>query len=68
MTAPYMHNGAIGTLEQVIDFFDAGGLNQGAESPLEPLKLSEQEKLDLVAFLHALTSDVPPIESGRLPE
>jgi cytochrome c peroxidase len=46
-TAPYMHNGVFSTLRQVVDFYDTNQL-------LGPLKLTEQEKLDLVAYLEAL--------------
>jgi cytochrome c peroxidase len=57
-TAPYMHNGMIATLPEVIEFYNAGG---GADSnkseQLTPLNLTEQEKKDLVAFLEALSGD-----------
>ncbi|XZF14438.1 cytochrome-c peroxidase [Chitinophagaceae bacterium MMS25-I14] len=62
MTAPYMHDGSLKTLRQVIDYYDnphtllADGLNR--DSLLrEPLHLTEQNKQDLEAFLHALTDD-----------
>ncbi len=69
LTPPYMHNGEFPNLEQVIDFFDQGGNpNSHLSSLIQPLGLSEQEKLDLLAFLNALTSPLPPVEQGRLPE
>lgn len=57
-TAPYMHNGVFGTLEEVIEFYNRGGGNDPNKSPLvRPLGLSEQEKKDLLAFLLSLSSD-----------
>jgi cytochrome c peroxidase len=61
LTAPYMHNGVFRTLQEVVDFYDAGGGNGlGMHLPnqtlsAEPLHLSDQEKRDLVAFMEALT-------------
>lgn len=60
-TAPYFHNGAYGTLELVIDFYNrGGGAGMGLEVPnqtLPPdaLELSVEEKADLIAFMHSLT-------------
>ena len=55
-SAPYMHNGALETLEAVVAFYNQGGGEDPNKSPLlKPLGLSEQEQADLVAFLHALT-------------
>lgn len=49
---PYMHNGALATLEEVIRFYDRGGGDHPNKSPvLQPLGLSDQEVEDLVAFL-----------------
>ena len=63
LTAPYMHNGRFDTLREVIDFYDRGGIPNELLSPLiRPLGLTEQEKRDLEAFLHALTgSNVPDL-------
>jgi cytochrome c peroxidase len=56
--APYMHDGSVGTLEEVIDLYDRGGIDRPSRSPLIfPLHLSANEKADLVAFLQTLTSD-----------
>lgn len=58
MTAPYMHNGSIETLEQVIDHFDAGGVGHAAQHPdVKPLNLTATEKQQLLAFMHALTDE-----------
>ena len=72
MTPPYMHNGAFRTLEEVVDFFDLGGRISAERSehehPLKPLSLTAEEKADLVEFLKSLTSSLPHVETGRLPE
>jgi cytochrome c peroxidase len=58
LTAPYMHDGSQQTLEEVIEFYDKGGEdNPYLDGGIRPLKLSAQEKADLVEFLKALTSD-----------
>jgi cytochrome c peroxidase len=55
-SAPYMHNGALGTIEDVIAFYNRGGGDDLNKSPLlRPLGLSDDERRDLVAFLRALT-------------
>lgn len=55
-TAPYMHNGAFETLEEVVRFYAAGGGDHYNKTPLmQPFEVSEQEANDLVAFLNALT-------------
>lgn len=59
-TAPYMHNGIFETLEDVVDFYNKGGGEAANKTALiKPLKLSDQEKRDLVAFLEALSMDKP---------
>jgi len=61
-TAPYMHNGVLRTLEEVVAFYDRGGGDDPNKSKLiRPLGLTEQEKKDLVAFLLSLSSDQPII-------
>ncbi len=62
LTAPYMHDGSMQTLEQVVDHFDSGGLADPNKDPLmQPLHLSVQEKQDLIAFLRTLT-DLRPLD------
>ncbi len=57
LTSPYMHNGSMQTLEQVVEYYDKGGdKNRFLDSAIFPLHLTEQEKLDLVSFMKALTS------------
>lgn len=58
VTAPYMHDGSIATLEAVIEHYAAGGrahMNPNRSSILRPLKLTDCEKADLISFLHSLT-------------
>ena len=60
LTAPYMHDGSMRTLEETIEHFNSGGLADPDKDPLmEPLQLSLQEKADLVAFLRSLTDERP---------
>jgi cytochrome c peroxidase len=55
-TAPYMHDGSLTTLEEVVEFYDGGGRPNPYLSPrIRPLFLSGYEKAALVAFLRALT-------------
>ncbi|MFZ2727422.1 MAG: cytochrome c peroxidase [Methylococcaceae bacterium] len=58
LTAPYMHNGRLQTLKQVVAFYNDGGIaNEGLDTKIKPLLLSAQEINDLVAFLESLTGD-----------
>ena len=58
-TAPYMHDGSLGTLEDVVEYYDRGGnRNSGLDPELRLLKLTDAEKRALTAFLHALTGTV----------
>lgn len=57
-TGPYMHNGSLSTLEAVVDHYsniNIERLHADGEAILKPLKLSEQEVDDLVAFLESLS-------------
>ncbi|MCH7590248.1 photosynthetic protein synthase I, partial [PVC group bacterium] len=67
-TAPYMHNGTLATLDDVIEFYDQGGGNRPNKSPmLKPLHLNEEEKQQLKAFLESLSGDDFNIEAPRIP-
>lgn len=71
ITAPYMHDGSIATLGEVLDFYIAGGrvippgqanagdgrLNPYKDSLASGLALTPQDKLDLIAFLGTLTDE-----------
>ena len=67
-TAPYMHDGAESTLEAVIEYYDRGGnANPTLDKDMKPLKLTKEEKTDLVNFLKALTGAVVKVELPILP-
>jgi cytochrome c peroxidase len=56
LTAPYMHNGSIGTLREVVQFYNGGGVpNALLDTRIKPLDLTEGEIDSLVAFLESLT-------------
>lgn len=66
-TAPYMHDGSLATLDDVVEFYDKGGIaNKNLDERMKPLKLTAGEKKDLVEFLKALNGEgwqaklVPP--------
>lgn len=76
LTAPYMHDGSMATLEEVIEFYADGGGRAHGQSGIDPFvsgfELSAQEKEDMVAFLYALTDEsalpaVPGIALSGLP-
>ncbi len=59
LTAPYMHDGSLGTLEDVIRFYNRGGdRKENISKEIKPLNMSDQEIWDLVAFLSSLTDPV----------
>jgi cytochrome c peroxidase len=65
---PYMHDGSIATLEEVIEHYDQGGVVRPSRSDLiKPLGLTSQEKSELVAFLKTLTSHLNPTAPPDLP-
>src|SRR5260221_274453 len=58
-TAPYMHDGSLATLGDVIDFYSEGGRpNPFLDAELRPSRFSPEEKRALVAFLQSLTGRV----------
>ncbi len=58
LTHPYMHDGSLATLRDVVDWYDGGGSNDPVQDPgLTPLHLSESQKRQLLSFLNSLTSD-----------
>jgi cytochrome c peroxidase len=57
-TAPYMHDGRFKTLEEVVDFYNQGGIkNPHLDNLIIPLELTEQEKKDIVALLKSLNGE-----------
>src|SRR3990167_2504367 len=69
LTAPYMHNGVLATLEEVVEFYNRGGGIHPNKSPLlAPLGLAAAEKKALVEFLEALTGEPVVVDPPTLPE
>src|SRR5690606_10782263 len=72
LTAPYMHNGSLATLEEVIEFYEdgggaeAGGVDVQVDEKLRGFDLTEQQRSDLIAFLYALTDE--PSELLEVPD
>ena len=59
-TGPYMHDGHVKTLKDVVDFYVGGGTsNPYLDKEIKELKLNGTERADLVAFLEALSGDMP---------
>jgi cytochrome c peroxidase len=57
-TAPYMHDGSLATLQDVVEFYDKGGIrNKNLDANIRPLHLSDEQKRDLVAFLKSLSGE-----------
>lgn len=55
---PYMHNGSLATLSEVVDLYDRGGIDRPSRSrDIRPLHLSAREKADLIAFMESLNDD-----------
>ena len=71
-TYPYMHNGMLETLRDVVEFYNAGGgENEFAANKtamIKPLGLSDTEIDDIVAFLESLSGDEILVEEPDLPE
>ena len=71
-TAPYMHNGVMTSLEQVVAFYNDGGGDDPNKDPrIKPLGLSKSEQSDLVAFLESLSgkplTDAEYVWSEKIP-
>jgi cytochrome c peroxidase len=65
-TAPYMHNGTLKTLVEVVSFYNkGGGKNPRLDPAMTPLGLTQQEQKDLVAFLITLTGKLPAVTPPR---
>lgn len=65
---PYMHNGSLATLEDVVAHYNNGGAGRPSQSELvAPLLLTDEEQSDIVAFLRTLTSSVAPDLVPELP-
>ncbi|MEN3349830.1 MAG: cytochrome c peroxidase [Bradyrhizobium sp.] len=66
--APYMHDGSVATLDDVIELYNKGGVDRPSRSPdIKPLSLTASEKYDLIAFLQTLTANSSVPAGPRLP-
>jgi cytochrome c peroxidase len=66
--APYMHDGSVPDLRSVIVLYNEGGIDRPSRSEfIGPLGLSEEEQLDLIAFLNTLTETPDPVSVPVLP-
>jgi cytochrome c peroxidase len=77
--APYMHDGSVATLEDVVEHYDKGGTpNPALDTDMKKLGLTAQEKKDVVAFMKALSGEtkkldellpkLPPGLDGKAPD
>ena len=66
-TAPYMHDGSLATLEDVVRHYEKGGAARPTLSKDLPvqLRLADAERADLIAFLDSLSSEAPPQPSSE---
>lgn len=61
LAGPYMHDGKLKTLKDVVDFYAGhGNSNPYLDKRMESIQLSGQDRSDLVEFLKSLTGDLPP--------
>jgi cytochrome c peroxidase len=68
LSAPYMHDGSLKTLEEVVEWYDKGGHpNPHLSDKIKKLNLTPQEKQDLVAYMKSLTGEFSKVATGRLP-
>jgi cytochrome c peroxidase len=66
--APYMHDGSVATLREVIDLYDRGGIDRPSRSEhIKPLHLTASEKADLIAFLKTLDGAQKAVVPPPLP-
>ena len=76
-SSPYMHNGAFYTMEEVVDFYNNGGVTEDGLTTgypktksklIKPLNLSDEEKEDLLAFLEAFSGKEIEMAKPKLPK
>jgi|GEM_PF-111502 len=69
LTAPYMHDGSLATLADVVDFYDRGANpNPFLDPKLTPLNLTPEERADLVAFLNTLNGAATATNLATVPQ
>ena len=65
---PFMHDGSLATLKEVVAFYDRGGIANPSLSPeMKSLGLSAGEQADVVAFMESLTGEIAP-EAAQVPQ
>jgi cytochrome c peroxidase len=65
---PYMHDGSLATLDDVIDLYNRGGIDRPSrDDAIHQLNLPQGEKADLIAFLQTLSSKPRPFSLPALP-
>ena len=66
LRTPYMHNASLATLADVVRHYEKGGIDRPSRSPmLVPIQITDQERLDLVAFMETLTGDGDGPQKGH---
>lgn len=71
LTAPYMHDGSLATLEEVVEYYAKGATpNDYLDEEIYKLKLTEEQKAAIVAFLREglTSSEYPMVKPPQLPE
>jgi cytochrome c peroxidase len=69
LSAPYMHDGSLKTLEEVVEHYNKGGTpNPQLSKKVVKLNLTDEQKADLVTFMKSCTGEFPKVETGRLPQ
>ena len=69
LSAPYMHDGSLKTLEEVVAWYAQGGHpNPHLSDKIKKLNLTDQDKKDLVQFLKECTGAFAQVETARLPQ
>lgn len=67
-TGPYMHDGSMTTLEEVVEHYNKGGNpNPSLDKDIKKLNLTDSEKADVVAFMKSLTGEPTKVELPTLP-
>ena len=68
LSGPYMHDGSMTTLDEVIDHYEDGGAKRPSLSPeMKAVTLSAQERADLIAYLKTLQGPPLDVKHPRLP-
>ena len=69
-SAPFMHDGSVKTLKEVVEFYNKGGIkNPQLDEEMKPLKLTEEEIADIVIFMKEglKSKDYPHVDPPELP-